>query len=336
MILNLNDADVELHGKLVDYFKVPGPSSESLSYFRDKAKLHTLMRKKGLSFYRPTTVITSLEKFEKDIKKIQFPVVVKPFIGAHSRSVLLLKSRVELPQAIEQLTSHFQREKAIVRSEKKKQKILIESFIQGRQLTPTCYVDANGKVEILAFNRITRSLDLGNNDMQIVYRTCPSQEKEFVQRKVKFVLQRLMRLTGLCSSFIDPEFIVKDKQVYLIEVNPRMGGFRYQTMKHAFGIDIEKMALQLAAGVTVNDDLGKVKSCTAAEVWEKQSGKIKSIQFPKSKFLVNTHKVYKSDEEYLAPPIGNKALASYYVKSENDDSLQIAKKIRKQIKIEFE
>ena len=201
-------------------------------------------------------------------------------------------------------------------------------------LAPICYIDKKGKVNILTYFDIVRSSDLGSDNMQLIYRTAPSKYPHYITQKIQFVLQKLARITGLKSTFLDPEFMVIGKKVYLIEVNVRAGGFRYESMKYGFGIDIDQMSIDLAKNKDLDDDFKFVKSNTAIEVWEEKSGIISQLELPKSKYIQESQILLKHGDQYIAPPEGNKAIAKIFITSENN-SLEIAKKIRKKIKIKF-
>lgn len=281
-----------------------------------------------LDFFRPKTITINLEEIKNYQNNIQFPVVIKPFIGAHSRAVQMVNNQKELNKAIKVLNRHFKSQKTELMTQGNN-KILIEEYIDGKQLTPICYVDKKGRVTILSYHDIVKSRDLGQDNMQILYRTTPSKYPNYITEKIKYVLQKIVKASNLKSTFLDPEFIVKKNKVYLIEVNVRAGGFRYEAMKYAFGINIDQLSINLALGKEIIDDFQFIKNCTAAEVWEENSGVIKSITIPKSKYIKEQQLLLKENDEYLAPPIGNKAIAKYYIASENDNSLNIAKNIRK-------
>lgn len=333
-IINRADTFVELHSRLVDHFQVPGPSFEATSFFRDKSLLHQTMVDHELEFFRPRTIVINLEEIDTYLKQIQFPIVVKPFMGAHSKAVMLINNLQELEEAKVILQNHFQTSKAVKFHKQNEFKILIEEYLDGKMVSPICYVNKKGKVNILTYFDIVRAKDLGQDNMQLVYRTAPSKYPQYITQRIQFILQRLARITGLQSTFLDPEFMVVGKKVYLIEINVRAGGFRYESMKYGFGLDIDQMSIDLARDKELNDDFNFVKSNTALEFWEEKSGKITQLKFPNSKAIKEIQIITKQGDQYLSPPEGNKAIAKLFVVSDKD-SLKIAKEIRKKIEIKI-
>lgn len=334
-VINRLSAFEMLHSQLVDEYGVEGPSYKATYQISNKASLHSLMQEHGLAFYRPQTVITELNKVSEELAAVQFPVVIKPFAGSHSRGVYTLFKKSDYDQVEPLLQDHFEQEKSFLSAKNQKKTVLIEQYIYGKQVTPLPYVDDKGKVHIITLVDIVRASDLKKPHMQLLYRTVPSKYPDKIRQKMLFVLQKLATLSGLKSTLLDPEFIVSGKHVYLIEVNVRMGGFRAELVKPAFGLDLPLVSMQLAFGERVTDLINDDKSATACEIWEDESGIVRKIELPKSKQIVASNLLMKPGDLYTAPPIGNKPLGSFYV-VDKTDSLAAAKRIRKKVTLELD
>lgn len=335
-IVNQWDRFVEIHSQLVDKFHLPGPSSKATMMFRDKSKMHQLMVANGISNYRPKAIISDLENLESNLENSNFPVIVKPFMGARSRGVFLLQNKKDIKEVVKSLKQHFANEATIQVSKLKDKKILIEEYIRGKQISPICYVDQHGKVIMLACVDILTAQELKLSHMQLIYRTTPTKYSEYIKQKMHFLLQKLVTVSGLKSTFLHPEFIIKDNHPYLIELNVRLGGFRYELAKLAFGFDLLKMAIQLSLGEKVDDQIAHAGSATLCEVWTEKSGVLKKIEFPHNKHIMYQHQFLFEGDSYIAPPTGNKSIARIFVSSPNNDSLKIAKKVRDHTIIEYD
>lgn len=334
-VINRRDYFEKLHGKIVDYYNIPGPSSSAIDQISNKANLHKLMQDLSFDMFRPRTISCHLSEVPRLLKSLQFPVIIKPFAGAHSRGVYRLDSVDDFKEVQPQLYSHFQKELAVNILNKNEKIVLIEEYLLGKMVVPICYVDKKNKVHFISLVKAVTARDLKLNHYQIIYRTTPSNVKESIQQKMLFILQKISKATLLKETFLDPEFFVKNNKVYLIEINVRMGGFRYHLAKAAFDIDLNKMITDIALNQEVDDQINNIKSATACEIWSSKSGKIKSIQLPKSKKIA-WHKLNMGPgDTYLSPPQGNKSLGSYYIRSK-ENSLRLAKKIRSKMVIEFE
>ncbi len=333
-VINRKDYYEKLHGELVDYFEVPGPAFHAIDQVSNKANLHNLMKQLNLQLFRARTIVCQLSEVRSLLKSVQFPVIIKPFAGAHSRGVYKLESSAAFDTIYPLLYEHFKKEYAANTFDKDGQTVLIEEYLGGKMTTPLCYVDAKGKVHFISLVKITHARDIGQKHNQLIFRTMPSNAKEQIQQKMKFVLQKIVKATGLKETFLDPEFFVQNGHIYLIEINVRMGGFRQELAKPAFGIDLEKMVTALALGEEFDDSIEDIASATGCEIWEEQSGIISKVSIPKSKHILDSKLNFVVGDYYDAPPLGNIPLGIFYVKA-SEKSLKIAKQIRSKVKIEF-
>lgn len=330
--INRGEEYIETHSRLVDHYQIPGPSFSAVKHFRDKSAMHQLMVDRDLTQYRPQTKITTLQQLEADLESVQYPVVIKPFQGAKSRGIYQLHSAKDLnPQIIQQLKDHFSSEPSL--KNKTQRKILIEEFVSGQQLTATAYVDQGGELHTLGFVDVLDGFDIGQNHHQLVYRTTPSHYSSQVKNKVKIILQKLVNISKLRSTFIHPDFIVDRNQIKLIELNVRLGGLRYELSKYAYEVNLDHYVLQLALDQTPTNEIKQNFSCTGSDFWSKKSGLVKELSLPQNKNLVQSKKYFKVGDKYQAPPEGNQQLIRYYVQSKNNDSLKIAKKIQQKTHI---
>lgn len=334
-VINRKDYFEKLHGKIVDYYNIPGPSSAAIDQISNKANFHKLMLDLNLDMFRPRTISCHLSEVPKLLKSLQFPVIIKPFAGAHSRGVYKLDNAEDFKDIQPKLYAHFQKELAVNILSNNEQTVLIEEYLPGKMVVPICYVDKKHKVHFISLVKAVAARDLNLDHYQLIYRTTPTNVKESIQQKMRFILQKISKATLLKETFLDPEFFVKDNNVYLIEVNVRMGGFRYHLAKAAFDIDLNKMITEIALDREVDDQINTVYSATACEIWSSRSGKVKSIKLPRSKKIIWQRINMNPGDRYLSPPQGDKSLGSYYVKSK-ENSLRIAKKIRNKMVIEFE
>jgi len=334
-VINRKDYYESLHGQLVDHYDIPGPSFHAVDQVSNKANLHSLMEELNLQLFRPRTITCQLPEVPQLLKSVQFPVIIKPFAGAHSRGVHKLESASDFDEVYPYLYDHFKNEMAVDQLDSQDKTVLIEEYLQGKMATPICYIDHKYKVHFISLVKLVIARDIGQDHYQIIFRTTPSNAPEPVQQKMKFILQKIARATRLKETFLDPEFFVHKGHVYLIEINVRMGGFRQELALPAFEINLEKMITQLALKQDVDDQFNSIGSATACEIWEPESGIVKTIKIPKSKHITFERINFQPGEYYEAPPVGNKPLGSFYITAP-EKSLSIAKKIRNKIIIEFE
>ncbi|MCB9813109.1 MAG: ATP-grasp domain-containing protein [Pseudomonadales bacterium] len=325
-VVNRTDYFEVLHGQLCETFNVPGPTASSVQDLADKTRMHELMIQSELSFFRPRTIITTLNEVSTYFDQLQFPIVLKTHLGAKSRGVVTLKNAKGFEVAKEILLKYIENPD--------KDLVLIEQYLYGKQVAPVMYVDKIGKVRVLALVDVITAREVKQNHMQLIYRTTPSRHSENIRQKITFVMQTLVDASGLKSTLLHPEFFVIGKHIFLIEVNVRMGGFRDVIMRNAYNIDMNKLSWELALDMRISDNIKESSSCTACEVWESESGKVEKFSIPKSKYIISETHYIKPGDKYIAPPNAQKPFALFYVKSP-DDSLSVAKNLRKKTIIKF-
>jgi len=336
LILNRVDSYVSLHGKLASHFGCFGPSATAIEKFRNKASFHKLLVAENMARHRPKTEIVLVSELEEHIKTRVLPVVIKPFIGANSQAVVVIEKLSDLYDHMPLLVDHFSKNRA-ANTSGLKHTFLVEDYISGQQLTPCAYVDHVGKITLLDIIDIVRARDLGLEGTNIHYRTTMPKLSNSVVREITQILEKIATSSGLTSTFIDPEFIVTKEGIpFIIEVNPRIGGFRYEMMRYAFGLDTDLISIQLAMGEKVTAEKKFKKYCTGVEIWDTRSGTLSAFVIPDDPSIVEVQQSKFEGDKYLAPPLGNASLGKLFVVADSGTCLETAKKIRNKLTLEFE
>jgi biotin carboxylase len=284
------------------------------------------MVEEGLGKYRPETRVCGLGELSGVLRGVKLPVVVKPHMGVKSRGVMVVEGLNEIARVVENLKRYYEG-KEYLGFETEKPKVLVEEFIEGRQVTPLCMVDHDGKLVTYAYVDVMTGRDVGEGHSQLVYRTYPAQLlNDKVKVEMEEVLQKIVRDAGLKSTFIHPELMVTKKGFVIMEINVRIGGFRSEMMGYATGVDMDEMAIELALGREVEWRPKWDKSCTAVEVWSVEAGRVKAIGEIDASAVIGYKKGVEVGDYYVAPPKGNKPLASCYVVTD-ESSLKMAQQL---------
>ncbi len=325
-VVNRFDSYIPLWGRLVDAFGVEGSSLEAVMKFKNKMTLHELMVREGLGGYRPKTQVVDLDWLkDMEAKKMELPIVVKPYMGAKSRGVFLIHDEIEWGEAVERLERHFRSDK-LQRSGAKEELVLLEEYVSGEQVTCMASVDGEGEVRLVGCSKVLTGRDVGQKHQQLVYRTTPAKNLGDLPDKMEELLQRLVSASGLKSTFIFPDFIWSEGRLILIEVNVRIGGYRTEMYKRAYGVDLVGTSVNLALGKEVDLRRYDSKSCTAVEWWSDRSGTIRELPEIEDARISGLKVNFGVGDVYAAPPVGDVPLARFYVMDEVD-SLRAAKEL---------
>lgn len=332
-VINRLDNYITLHGKVASKLNLPGPSNESLSCFRFKSETYKFMVDSNLSRFHPHSKITNFDKFVDSWEEFDFPFVIKPVVGAKSRGVFVVKNKADINRAVKTIRKHYY--KPSIARLLENSEILIEEYIEGKQIAPVSYVDSDGELHMVAGVDVIRGPDVGQKHIQNVYRTTPSIMTEKQLAKVKWLLQKLVSLTGIKSTFLDPELYWVGDRLYLIEINCRLGGFRNTLLKEAYGVDLDKAVVDLALGKKPDFSFTKNRSCTACEIWDDRTGQIMDFVLPDGYEYIELSQKFKIGDEYIAPPQSDKPLASFYLSTDSGDSLELAHEMRSKVRLEI-
>lgn len=330
--LNLIDRYIPLHAKIVDHYRLPGPTSDCINLTKDKSALHELMIQSNLSHSRPATIVTTLDSMVDYGRNIKTPFIIKPYMGAKSRGVYTITDHTQLHKVKSELSIYL--DSKYCQSNGGKDRFLIEEFIEGDQFSITCYVDKNGHLHTINEVDIISGHNLGLKHNQIVHRTTPSKLSEKILAKASNLIQAVVNSSRVTSTFLHPELIVRGEEVFLIELNVRLGGLRGMLSKYANSVDIGTMVVQLALGQSPTFDRLSSQPTTASELWPLASGSIDKITYPNSKYVLHIDHIHRQGDRYVAPPQGSSPIAQIYT-SHPKDSLATAQAILDDIQIEI-
>lgn len=333
-VINRFDSYIQLWGQIVDSFTLPGSSHKAVSIFRSKAETHTLMHRLGLERFRPKTEICEFKDLEKKATNRKFPYVIKPAVGAKSRGVFIIEKPEDFAIAQKYLKKHF-KSVYFKRTGITEKIVLIEDFMDGIQVTPTCFIDENGEYHNLGFVDVLNGRNLGESHQQLLYRTTPSLQSKEIKSTIDAIVTKLAKASGLRSTFLHPDFMVENGIPKLMEINVRIGGFRVEMMKYAANVNLAKMAVDLALGLPVDPSITLKNGCTFVEVWETQSGVVEQIVPPKDSHIKKMRLMVDLGESYIAPPQANLPLAQYFVLADKEKCFFLAKNLREKFQIFF-
>lgn len=151
------------------------------------------------------------KNYEDDINKLGYPLVVKPNKGGSSIGITIVNTKQELIKAIDLV-------------KQLKDDILIEKYIQGREVT--CgLVENKTDIEVLTVLDISANSTFydykskyEDNNTKIVFSTLPKFLQDMIQEIAKKVFIILK-----CKGYARVDMIVHQEQVVVLEINTLPG-----------------------------------------------------------------------------------------------------------------
>ena len=218
---NIDVALVMLHGRygedgtiqgLLDLLGIPYQCSGVLAsaLAMNKIMAKKIFRLAGLKVGEDIVLEYSKEySSEQIIAKLGLPLVVKPADGGSSIALSLVKTKNELPPAIEQAFKHSHQ-------------VLVEKYIAGREITGGVL----GNKELIALP-IVEILPQGNHhffDYQAKYtpgatkEICPAPLPPHLTEKAQQCALLAHKALG-CKGYSRTDMILKGEDIYILETN---------------------------------------------------------------------------------------------------------------------
>lgn len=168
-------------------------------------------KKFGSNFFKKNNIVTPSKLNYKNaiiLLTNKGKVIIKPENLSGSKGVIMLSN-------IENFKINYKKYK------KKFTKIICEEFIEGNGIDFQGYVKKNKLFNLGLGDRF-----FSNGKYKIpIHGNFPSILNKSIQKKAYDILNRLIKKTNFNNSFIKADFILnKNKQIYLLEVSPRLHG----------------------------------------------------------------------------------------------------------------
>ncbi len=275
-----SEINIDSFSKLVPnvpYLKTP--TSESLDWSIQK----TMMRKRFRAHDKKITPKFSIVKdyskvtIEKIKEKVGFPLVVKPSGLASS---LLISTCYYEEELEETLKEAFKKIKKIYKENdrKKEPEILVEQFMEGDMFSIDGYVTSNGRIYLCPLVRVKTGKQIGFDDFFGYQRILPARVEKNSAEKAREVSKKGIYALGLRSVSVHIELMRLEDGWKIIEIGPRVGGYRCLMYQLSYGINhaLNDVLIRIPQKPIIPK---KVKGHTAVFLlYAKKEGKLQAIK----------------------------------------------------------
>lgn len=213
------------------------PSTESLKWASDKYE----MRKRFNAYDKKITPVFSLvsrnstTERERVIKKIGFPMIIKPTNLAGSLFVTICYHEEELEKTLRTL---FRKIKKAYEADGRLEepKVIAEAYMDGDLYSIDSYVDSRGHVHHCPLVKQVTAKQQGHDDFYNYLQITPSGLKPETVSRAQSVAESGIHALGLRSTIAHTELMKLDDEWKIVEIGARMGGFRQ--LLHGLSCDI--------------------------------------------------------------------------------------------------
>ena len=213
-----------------DFNILSGPDIDEIEAYRSKSAMKPYYKKAGVPTARQAPV-TTLEEAKAFIKKVGYPVIVKPEYGVGAAATWRLENDGDL---------------AAFFDEKPEDSYVMEEYVSGWICSYDAIVDSQSNVLFESMSISPPIMDIVNNQTELVFYVPPSVEPQLQERG-----RATVKSFGVKSSFVQMEFfkLTKAKKglgkvgdFVGLEVNMRPGGgYMPDMMDFAHSTDVYQL-----------------------------------------------------------------------------------------------
>lgn len=214
------------------------PTTESLVWATDKLEMRRRFKLLAPRFSPKYTVVKANTQKERKriIEKIGFPLIVKPTNLAQSLLVSLCFHEDELKKALTNLGKKIaQTYRENNRTEQPR--IIVEEFMEGDMYSVDAYVTSRGTVYFCPMVRVLTGHNIGHEDFFNYLHMSPTSLKQHSVDRAHEAAEAGIHALGLRNTTAHVELMKVDDEWKIIEIGPRVGGFRDKLHRLSCGID---------------------------------------------------------------------------------------------------
>lgn len=220
----------------VPYLRTPTP--DSLEWATDKYEMRKRLQLFDSKNTPKFTKVKENSKKERSrvVGKVGFPMVVKPANLQESMLVTICYHEEEFEKTLRNIFRKLRNEyKKMNRSQLPT--IMTEEFMEGEMYSIDSYVNSRGTIYHCPLVRVKTGRDIGHDDFYNYLQMTPTGLKKETVEKAEKAAETAIHALGLRSVTAHVELMKIDDVWKIIEIGPRVGGFR--DLLHELSCDID-------------------------------------------------------------------------------------------------
>lgn len=255
------------------------PSVNALTRSLDKVAMRDAFAKYSKAITPKYEVIDDIHDidvrdFETDL---EFPVIVKPSGLAQSFLVHAAYYPEELTETLEKIQKKIK--KVYEKNEGRgKTSVLIEEIIQGTQYSVDVYVGKTGNLYFCPFMKYKMAREMGYDDFFAYEQFTPATFSKNSLASAKEICRKGIEALGLRSTSAHIEIIQRDGKWKIVEIGPRIGGFRHELYELSYGINHNMNDILIRMGKKPRIPRERIGYSTVIKFYPREEGYITKIK----------------------------------------------------------
>ena len=205
---------------------------ETAKNVSDKILMKRIFKENGI----PTSDYVELEKLDLEaVKKLRYPLIVKPVDAYSSRGVRKAQNE-------EELKAYYKDASEISRNGN----VIVEEFCEGSEISVDAFV-VDGKAHVLC---VSNSEKVKDQDRFVIFRgRCPVCADQKILKQIDEVAQKIADAFGLVNAPLLIQMINNGESVSVLEFCARTGGnMKWLLIKYWCGVDVITGAIDITVG----------------------------------------------------------------------------------------
>ena len=313
--------------KLIPFMPfVRTPTTESLGWATNKIDMRRRLRAYDKSISPKYSVVNDSghDAVINVAEKLKFPVMVKPASLAASVLVSAAYHEDELSKVLKNV---FRKLKSVHKKKgyNKHPDVLVEEFMEGSMFSTDIYVNSRGTMTSTPLVMIQTGANAGYGDFFGYKRMLPTGLKKDTRVKAIEVAKKGVEALGLRSITAHVELMKTPQGFKIIEIGPRVGGFRDFMYEESFGIN--HAANDILTRLPLKPIVNRTRlaySCVM-QIFPKEQGTIESvIGIKKARAFESVKKVHaraRKGDKALFASNGGGGIADIYLANEDKSKL---------------
>ena len=255
------------------------PTELSLDWTTDKIRMRQLLRGYDKSISPKFLVAhdSEPETLNRIERVVGFPLIIKPSGLAASLLVSLCYHQEELDdylkKTVRKINQIYKKKKG-----RGEPQILVEEFMDGVMYSIDAYVNQRGTIYHTPLVHVKTGRSVGFEDFFGYMRITPVQLKPYKIEAAHKAANKAIEALGLRSTTCHIELMKTEDGWKVIELGPRMGGFRDEMYKLAYGFDhsLNDILIRVPKKPIITK---KAKgSCAVLQFYSKEKGRFEALQ----------------------------------------------------------
>lgn len=318
------------------------PTLNSLHQADDKIEMRTLLKKREPDLIPRFAVVEhNTKKVRKEIESyVGFPCVIKPASLASSKLVSVCYYPEELR---ERLADTFKKIRSIYTAShvEHEPQVLVEKLMEGKLYSIDIHVNAKGTLYYTPIIEVKTGRDIGFDDFFLYSQITPAELDASEVEALQKASENVIHTFGLRSVSVHIELYITKEGIKVVELSPRVGGYRDELFRMAFGIKHLANDYLNHLGIAPKLRKTKRKHAVLLKFWPFETGTLKSVigfqKISEEPFVVESSQAKKPGDKIGPAKYGDPATVKLFLVADSRaELLGHIRKVEKAINIVIE